>query len=62
MENKYHLAIKFFTETKNEEQLNIAYKEIENFMQTYENFLFYNCFEPTRVNLEYYDSLSIESK
>jgi len=31
MENKYQLAIKFFTETKNEEQLVIAYKEIEIF-------------------------------
>ena len=62
MENKYQLAIKFFTETKNEEQLNIAYKEIEQFMQTYENFLFYYSFDPQNIATKYYDSLSEESK
>jgi len=62
MESKYHLAIKFFTETKNEEQLNIAYKEIELFMQTYENFLFYYTFDPKNIASKYYDALSEESK
>lgn len=58
MEHKYRLAIKFFTETKNEEQLNIAYKEIDNFMQTYENFLFYFTFDSENINQKYYDGLS----
>jgi len=62
MENKYQLAIKFFTETKNEEQLIIAYKEIEMFMQTYENFIFYYAFDPKNINAKYYDALSEESK
>jgi len=62
MENKYQLAIKFFTETKNEEQLNIAYKEIELFMQTYENFLFYYSFDPQNIAIKYYEALSEESK
>lgn len=62
MESKYHSAIKFFTETKNEEQLNIAYKEIENFMETYENFLFYYTFNPNNINNQYYESLSQDVK
>lgn len=62
MENKYHLAIKFFTETKNQEQLIIAYKEIESFMQTYENFLFYYNFDPKNIATKYYDALSEESR
>jgi len=47
---------------KNEEQLNIAYKEIETFMQTYENFLFYYSFDPQNIATKYYDALSEESK
>ena len=62
MEHKYQLAIKFFTETKNEEQLNIAYKEIEGFMQTYENFLFYYTFDPKNIAEKYYNALTEESK
>jgi 4-hydroxyphenylpyruvate dioxygenase-like putative hemolysin len=31
MKKKYVLAIKFFTESKNEEQLNLSYDEIEKF-------------------------------
>jgi hypothetical protein len=38
MKMKYKIAVKFYTETKNEEQLNFAYKEIENFMDNYKNF------------------------
>jgi len=62
METKYQLAIKFFTETKNEEQLTVAYKEIELFMQTYENFLFYYSFDPKNIADKYYEALSEESK
>ena len=62
MENKYQLAIKFFTETKNEEELGKAYIEIETFMQTFEQFLFYYCFDPTDIDTIYLDSLSNESK
>jgi hypothetical protein len=45
MKLKYDLAIKFFTETKNEDQLNIAYKEIENFLNVFHNFKFYFSFD-----------------
>lgn len=41
MKSKYNLAIKFFTEAKNEEQLDLSYKEIEKFMTTFNKFKFY---------------------
>lgn len=62
MENKYILALKFFTETKNEEQLEIAYNEIEAFMETYENFLFYYYFDCKEIEQTYLDCLSDELK
>lgn len=41
MRSKYLLALKFFTETKNEEQLKILYKEIEGFLDNYSDFLIF---------------------
>lgn len=62
MEEKYRLAIKFFTETKNEEQLVIAYKEIDNFMQTFDSFISYYTFNPKNIHPDVYSHLSEESK
>jgi hypothetical protein len=62
MENKYILALKFFSETKNEEQMEIAYNEIEAFMETYENFLFYYFFDPNEIEPSLLDCLSDEIK
>lgn len=44
MKSKYILAVKFFTETKNEEQLDLSYKEIERFLDTYNEFIWYYSF------------------
>lgn len=41
MKSKYHLALKFFNETKNNEQLELCYKEIEGFLDQYDQFRFY---------------------
>ena len=41
MKLKYKVAVKFYTETKNEEQLNYAFKEIESFTEIYNNFKWY---------------------
>ena len=38
MKSKYNLAVKFFTETKNQEQLDLTYKEYEAFHETFEQF------------------------
>ena len=62
IENMYNLAIKFFTELKNEEQLNITYKEIENFMEIYQNFLFFLNFNSFKIKLEYIEALSEDLK
>lgn len=45
IKNKYILAIKFYTETKNEEQIKLAYKELESFLETYYNFKWYVKFD-----------------
>jgi len=47
MKIKYKIAIKYFTETNNEEQLIIAYNEIENYLQHYYHFKWYYKFNPT---------------
>ncbi len=62
MRNKYVLAIKFFTETKNEEQLAIAYKEIESFTETFNSFCFYYFFDPENINPKYLDLLSEQKR
>lgn len=41
MKNKYDLAIKYYTETENYDQLKLAYEEMEQFNQTYESFFYY---------------------
>ena len=61
MKQKYDLSIKFFTETKNEEQINIAYNEIERFLTVFYNFKFYFCFDPSDLG-DYENILSEEDK
>jgi len=38
--------------------LNIAEKEIDTFMSTYENFLFYYSFDPLNIPEKYFNTLS----
>ena len=45
MKSKYLQSIKFYTELKNEEQINYAYIELESLFETYENFKFFFKFE-----------------
>jgi len=49
MKSKYILAVKFFTETKNEEQIEISYKEIERFLDTYTEFMWFYNFNPENI-------------
>lgn len=62
MKSKYNLAIKFFTESKNEEQLNISYTEIENFLTAYFNFKFYFNFSIESIPQSIKEKLSDEEK
>lgn len=50
MRNKYFYAIKFFTETKNDGQMSILYKEIEVFLDLYSNFKYYAEFDVVNIN------------
>ena len=62
MKSKYNLAIKFFTEAKNEEQLDLSYKEIERFMTTFNKFKFYANFSSQNVNDDVLKQLADEEK
>jgi hypothetical protein len=50
MKKKYMLSIKFYTETKNDEQINYAYKELEALFETYESFKWYFNFDLTQLS------------
>jgi hypothetical protein len=41
MKQKYKIALKYYTETNNDQQLKIASNEIENFTESYVNFKWY---------------------
>jgi hypothetical protein len=62
MKNKYNFAIKFFTETKNEEQLELSYKEIEKFMSTFAKFKFYFIFSLNNIDDYVMEELTEEEK
>jgi len=62
MREKYTLAIKFFTESKNEEQLTISYKEIESFLDNFFTFRFYFRFSPNNLNPEIVELLDEDEK
>ena len=50
MKSKYYLAIKFFNDTKNYDQLDILYKEIELFLDNYSQYKFF--IELDLINLD----------
>jgi len=58
MKLKYKVAVKFYTETKNEEQLEYAYREIESFKESYKNFKWYHKFNFENTKKEF--SLELE--
>lgn len=60
MRNKYYSAVKFFSDSRNEEQLELSYKEIEHFMDNLERFEWYFTFDSNSLSEEYYNSLSEE--
>ena len=41
IKNKYKFAVKYFSETKNKAQMELTYKEFENFYENYEKFKFF---------------------
>ena len=62
MKSKYNLAVKFFTETKNQEQLDLTYKEYEAFHETFEQFKFFYKFKTESIDPKAYNQLTEEEK
>ena len=62
MKSKYNLAVKFFTETKNKEQLDLTYKEFEGFHEVFEQFKFFYKFKIESIDPKAINQLSEEEK
>lgn len=62
MKSKYNLAVKFFTETKNKEQLELTYKEYESFHETFEQFKYFYKFEINSLDSKIINRLNEEEK
>ena len=62
MKSKYNLAVKFFTETKNQEQLDLTYKEYEAFHETFEQFKFFYKFKKESIDPKAFNQLTDEEK
>ena len=62
MKSKYNLAVKFFNETKNDEQLKLTYKEFEEFHKSYENFKFFYKFKSMSIDPKIINQLDEEEK
>ena len=62
MKKNYMLALKFFTETKNDDQTSLSYKEIEGFLKSYHLFRFYYKFSNKKISKKIFENLSDEEK
>ena len=62
MHSKYNSAVKFYSDSKNDVQLDLSYKEIENFMDLFDKFRWYFSFDPSNISDETYNSLSEENR
>ena len=62
MKSKYNLAVKFFTETKNDEQLKLTYNEYESFHKSYENFKFFYKFKLETIDPKLINQLDEEER
>lgn len=62
MKNKYVLAVKFFTECKNDEQLSLTYKEIESFLDNFTTFKFFYKFNTSELKMNIVDKLPEDLK
>lgn len=49
MKLKYEIALKYYNETKNEMQLEFAYKELENFLDNYQNYKYFFKLDTTKI-------------
>lgn len=62
IKKKYHLAVKFFTETKNQVQLDLTYKEYESFYETFDMFKKFYKFSINSVEKSVIEQLNDKDK
>ena len=62
MKKQYKQIIKFFSETKNQELLDLTYDEYEKFMDSYDKFKFYYNFEFDNIDPKAINRLNEEEK
>lgn len=62
MKNYYRLAVKYFIETNNDDQLQITYKEVENYLEHLYQYEWYYYFDPEIIPTRLYKNLSKENK
>ena len=62
IKKKYNLAVKFFTETKNKDQLDLTYKEYESFYEVFNQFKYFYKFSVNSVEKKVLESLNDNEK
>ena len=62
IKNKYNLAVKFFTETKNQIQLDLTYKEYESFYDIFKQFKFFYKFSVNSLDKKVIEQLNDNEK
>ena len=62
IKKKYNLAVKFFNETKNQDQLDLTYKEYESFYEVFNKFKYYYKFSINSINKKVIEQLNDNEK
>ena len=62
IKKKYNLAVKFFTETKNQAQLDLTYKEYESFYEVFNKFKNYYKFSTNKIDKKVIEHLNDNEK
>ena len=62
IKKKYNLAVKFFTETKNQAQLDLTYKEYESFYEVFNKFKNYYKFSTNKIDKKVIEQLNDNEK
>jgi len=62
IKKKYNLAVKFFTEMKNKDQLDLTYKEYESFYEVYSQFRYFYKFSTNSIDKKVIEQLNDNEK
>lgn len=56
MKNKYDLAIKYYSETNNQQQIDLTYQELEKFNEIYTSYQFYYQLDKSSIENNFYSN------